>query len=113
VRKYKDRAYTGVSAGAYPWVPVDHHVESFALSYAVFHSSGPGQVSANLEGTHDNPLFGASCKAFFLVTANPSTGLTQDGTITQPVMAIRYRAGTTANVSASSNVTFSLIQSGN
>jgi len=110
MRKFKDRSYTGVSAGAYPWIPVDQHVESFAVGYALFHASGPGQVSGNIEGTHDNPMTTASCKAFFLVTANPSTGLSTDGVITQPVMAIRYRA---IVVSASSNVVFSVIQAGN
>ncbi len=111
MRKYKDRVYTGVSAGAYPWVVLDQHVETFAVSYAVFHASGTGQVSANIEGTHDNVMDRTvSAKAFFLVTANPSTGLVQDGEITQPVFAFRYRATV---VSGSSNVVFSVLQAGN
>jgi len=107
-----DHLYVGVSAGAYPWIPVDQHLETFAVSYAVFHASGPGQVSANIEGTFDdvtNRLV-TSARAFVLVTANPSTGQVQDGVITQAVQAIRYRATV---VSASSNIVFQLLQAGN
>lgn len=111
MRKFKDRSYVGVSAGAYPWIPVDTHLETFAVTYAVFHASGPGQVSANIEGTLDNVMDRTitSARAFVLATANPSTGLVQDGVITQAVAAIRYRATV---VSASSNVVFSVMQAG-
>ncbi len=37
------RTYVAVSAGAYPWVPVDSRAETFSVSYAAFHI-GTGQV---------------------------------------------------------------------
>jgi len=98
---------TAATVGA--WVPVDIHRDTFSVGYAVFHASGPGQVSGDIQGTLDNPEVISSVRAFQLVTANPSTGLVQDGVITQPVMAIRYKVGV---VSASSNIVFQLLQSG-
>ncbi len=100
------RTYVGVSAGAYPWVPVDSRAETFSVSYAAFHN-GTGQVSANIQGTLDNPFTEASCAAFLLVTANASTGLSVDGEITQTVLAMRYVVGV---VSGSANVTFQVTQ---
>jgi hypothetical protein len=102
MKPYKQRNYVAVSAGSYAWVPVDHHSGEFNVGYAVFHN-GTGQVSANIDGTLDDIYTVASCKAFFLVTANASTGLVSDGNITQPVMAMRYRV---AAVSGSANVSF-------
>ena len=110
MKAYKTRSYVGVSAGNYAWIPVDQHMESFSVGYAVFHASGPGQVSGDIQGTYDNPMTTTSCRAFQVVTANPSTGLVQDGEITQPMMAIRYHVGV---VSASSNIVFQLLQAGN
>ena len=100
------RTYVAVSAGAYPWVPVDSRAETFSVSYAAFHN-GTGQVSANIQGTLDNPYTESSCAAFHLVTANASTGLPNDGEITQTIMAIRYMVGV---VSGSANVTFQVTQ---
>lgn len=100
------RTYVAVSAGPYPWVPVDHRAETFTVTYAAFHN-GTGQVSANIQGTLDNPYTESSCAPFFLLTANASTGLANSGEITQTVMAIRYTVGT---VSGSANVTFQVTQ---
>ena len=114
-RKYKDRQYLGVSAGAYPWIVVDTHRTPFQVSYLVKHFTGAGQMSANIEGTHDNPLVptsGAetSARAFFLVTANPSTGLQTNGVLVdKPCNAIRLTVGA---ASGASSLLFSLLQAG-
>lgn len=109
MRPLKQRNYVAVSAGSYPWIPVDHHSPDFSLSWAAFHN-GTGQVSANIDGTYDNVYQSvASVKSFFLVTANASTGLVQDGTIAQAVMAVRYRV---AAVSGSANVSFAVQMAG-
>ena len=100
------RTYVAVSAGAYPWVPVDSRAETFSVSYAAFHN-GTGQVSANIQGTLDNPYTESSCAAFQLATAHASSGLPNDGEITQTIMAIRYMVGV---VSGSANVTFQVTQ---
>lgn len=110
MKVYTSQFYVGVSAGNYGWIPVDVHPETFSVSYAVFHASGPGQVSGDIQGTLDDPELVTSCRAFHLVTANPSTGLVQDGAITQAVMAVRFKVGV---VSASSNVVFQVLQPGN
>lgn len=114
--RYKDRNYTGLSAGAYPWIPIDHRQADFALSYlsivgGTFEASG-ASISANIEGTHDNPMTTTSCKAFFLVTANQAAAGRVDGTINQPIAGIRINFGA-ATVSGSANATFSVMQAGN
>jgi len=108
MRPYKQRNYVLVSAGSYAWIPVDHHSGEFNVGYAGFHN-GTGQVSANIDGTLDDVFTLSSCKAFFLVTANASTGTVSDGNITQPVMAIRYRV---TAVSGSANVSFKVQMGG-
>lgn len=108
MRRLKQRNYVAVSAGAYKWIPVDHHTGTFNVGYAANHN-GTGQVSANIEGTLDDVFTLTSCKAFFMATANASTGLVEDGMLSQPVAGIRY---TVAEVSGSANVSFSLLQGG-
>lgn len=104
--KYKDRRYDEVSAGSYPWIPLDHYAEPFELTYAIF-VSGAGQASASIDGTLDDPMTQASCKAFFLVSAI-SSAITY-GSLEIPMAAIRYRVGT---VSGSLDVTFQTLQGG-
>lgn len=119
MRRFKPRNYSGVSAGRYPWIPVDSH--GFEIGYVLFHGgeievSGSKIVSANIEGTYDDVFTQTSCKAFALVTANQVSG-TIDGWITQPVMAIRlsYNAVTvsafvTSVVSGGLKATFQIQQ---
>lgn len=107
-----EQTLVGVSAGSVSrWMPVDSFTADFSVGYAIFHASGPGQVSGNLEGTFDDVLIRGftSARAFFLVTANPSTGLAKGGVITMPINAIRYKANV---VSASSNIVFQVLQAG-
>jgi hypothetical protein len=108
MRHLKQRNYVKVSAGSYKWIPVDHHTPSFNVSYAAFHN-GTGQVSANIEGTLDDVFTIASCKVFFVVTANASSGLVADGNLIQPLAALRY---TVTEVSGSANVSFSVLLGG-
>lgn len=107
MRRLKPRNYVAVSAGNYPWIPVDSHAGDFRIGWAAFHN-GTGQItSAHVDGTYVDVLSVAgSAAAFPLVTAHASTGLVVDGEITQPVMAIRYRV---AAVSGSANVTFNVM----
>ena len=108
MRKFKDRNYVGVSAGKYPWIPVDTYAESFSVTFAAT-MFGTGQVSANIEGTLDNvqdPT--VSANAFFIVTALASTGNSVDGLITQPCAALRLSVA----VSGSANVRLKLLQAG-
>jgi hypothetical protein len=111
MKKYKDRNYVGVSAGAYGWVPVDAQNDSFAVGYLI-QSTGSGQVQGNIEGTHDNVLVGSgSAKSGVLVTAiaSASAGGGNFGVIPHPCAALRFRV---ISVSGSSNITFSLLQAG-
>jgi hypothetical protein len=111
MRKYRDRNYIAVSAGVYPWIPVDTYAEGFSVGY-VLQGLGSGQVQGNVEGTHDDVVTGASAKAFTLVTAvaSASAGPTTNyGTITHPCAALRFRV---VAVSGSANLTFSLMQAG-
>jgi hypothetical protein len=115
LRKFTDRNYVGVSAGAYPWVPIEHHGDYFSLSYHVIHGgnvevSGSKVVSANLEGTLDDVFTVASCKPFFLVTANQTSGAI-DGFFTQPLVAVRLKYNT-VTVSGSLLSTFQLLRAG-
>ena len=107
-----EQALVGVSAGSVSrWIPVDSFTADFAVTYVVFHASGPGQVSGNIEGTLDDVLaLGfTSARAFVIATANPSTGLAIGAVTNVPINAIRYKATV---VSASSNIVFQVLQAG-
>ena len=119
MRRFKPRVYSGVSAGRYPWIPVDSH--GFEVGYVLFHGgdievSGSKVVSGNIEGTYDDVFTLASCKAFPLATANHVSGSIDD-VIAQPIRGVRlsYNAVTvsafvTSTVSGGLKATFQVTQ---
>lgn len=112
--------YQGVSAGNYPWLQIDHHINPVEFSIFV-HEIGAGNVSSfKVQATLDDvgvPNSGAgttnvelSATGFDLVSAiNASAGYSKFWADT-PVAAIRFVPVT---VSGSVNTTFTLLQSGN
>lgn len=48
--RLKPRIYTGVSAGFYPWIPVDHFASTQIYSYNVF-QTGNGDASFQIQYT--------------------------------------------------------------
>lgn len=114
--------YVGASAGAYPWIQVDHHIPDFNISYRLSkHGSGDNisQVQytlTNLEGGNQAVNVSAvSALANTFVTlsgdsAADSSAAVTSNNITRPCVALRVNV---VSVSGSSNIVFQTLQAGN
>lgn len=96
---------SGVAVSGYPWIGLDHHVDSFNVSYHVL-KTGTGDVTYAVEGTLSNASE-TSAKAFQIVSAKTADFV---GNITFPVAAIRLNVGT---VSGAGNLSLLTLQAGN
>lgn len=99
---------TSAEVSFYPWIPVDHHIVPFELSFA-FYEAGNGSMTATINYTLDNldpERTEISAKSFIIHNLASSTAFA----FNKPCNAVRLR---TFAVSGSSNLTLQLIQAGN
>lgn len=101
-----------MSASAYPWFPLDHHIENFNVAYTVV-KSGSGDVTYNVQKTLNNlepHAINVSAVSALATDLFGSAAATTAAGITVPAVAIRVNVLT---VSGTSNLTFQVLQAGN
>lgn len=103
---YVEKSYIGVSAGRYPWIPLDIHQSPFNVSFGVRFGSDGG-ATYRVEHTFDNVLkHGVSARPFTHPDVSAAS-TNRDGNYAAPVRGVRLYV---ASVSASCNIDFTVIQ---
>lgn len=121
--RLKPRTYVGVSAGAYPWIPLDHHLHPFQVSWYL-QKTGTGDVSFQLHYTLSDVLDVKTPAATVYpltaidaitapsagVVTDPTAGVTGAPSFAFPIAAMRLRV---VSVSGVAGAVLEVRQAGN
>lgn len=88
------------------WVPLDIHADTPNISWSINKSTGGGHIKALVQVTQDDP--DVSALAISISTFSADVAETTIAAYTTPIRAIRLAV----SASASSNVTFRVLQIG-
>lgn len=112
--RYKPRTYTGVSAGNYPWIPVDHYASTQIYSFNVY-QTGNGDAAYQIQYTLNEVQRTIPGETVIPVTAidgfsvNTSALVTAVAGYRNAMAALRLRV---LSVSGVANVIFTLREGG-